>query len=320
MNPSLKKFKDDFVHNLLNIHWKQWGCLGVASQLEEEKKWVIDIEALLSSTIFWGQFDKRLLSAAIEWVYEYGEWINVSRLKRIGAFFHKTDNILGVQLAPENIYYFVENASKKRKNSGFQQIQEQVIHYNLSKEYRRGLENFQAREIISQPDIQKTSLWMLSLRGFFGVNARAEVLLYLLHNKAGNSNHIAGEIQYDQKVVYRILERWTEAGFADKEKARKYILANPDQSAKLPRPPEGKAKYLNWADTFHALARIMKSLHTEPWESDSYLLSSFFRQTSDVFKSLARETGVVFSEKSLYKGKSYLSPFMKSILNILEKF
>ena len=61
--------------------------------------------------------------------------------------------------------------------------------------------------------------------GFFGINARADVCLYLLANRHGSSNGIAREIGFDQKVVYRILERWVEAGVVDKEPRRHYVLA-----------------------------------------------------------------------------------------------
>jgi hypothetical protein len=35
MKASLKEFKKDFYNQLLDIHWKQWGCLGIGSQLEK---------------------------------------------------------------------------------------------------------------------------------------------------------------------------------------------------------------------------------------------------------------------------------------------
>ncbi|MFP4081740.1 MAG: hypothetical protein ACLFVG_03170 [Candidatus Aminicenantes bacterium] len=320
MKSSLKKFKEDFKNNLLDIHWKQWGCLGVASQLEEEKRWIIDLEALLSSTIYIGQFDKRLLTSALEWVYKYGEWINVSRLKRIGSIYYKVDEKLKVPLAPENFYRLVKNTLKKTRGSDdLKQVREQLGHYNLSNQYQQILEKFQMRGVTSQPEVQKNPLLQLLLRGFFGVNARTEVLLYLLYEKEGSSNQIAKIIQFDQKIVYRILEKWTEAGFIDKETGRKYIISKPDQLSNLLRHPMDSVKYLNWIEAFHVLARVMKSLYTEPWGSDPYLLSSFFRQISKKTKVLARETAVSFSENSLYKGEEYLSPFIKDILNILEK-
>jgi len=319
MKRSLKEFKKDFYNQLLDIHWKQWGCLGIGTQLEEEKDWIIDLEALLGSTIFMGQFDKRLFSSALEWVYEYGERINVSRLKRIGDYYHKNDDKLNIPLASKTIYNLVENIiKKKREVDDSKQIQEQVEQYNLPSEYQQALEKFEVRGVTAKPKVQKAPLLQLLLRGFFGVNARAEVLLYLFYIKEGSSNQIARAVQFDQKIVYRILEKWTDTGFVDKEPSRKYILSNPDLFSILLKNADDSVKYLDWINTFHVLARIMRALNTGPWESDAYLLSSFFRHISKDMKRVARFVDVSFSESNLFKGEEYLSPFIKDIMNILK--
>lgn len=304
---------------LLDIHWRQWGCLGVASQLEEEKRWIIDLEALLCSTIFMGQFDKRLFSSALEWAYKYGEWINGSRLKRIADFFYKNDGKLNVSLTSKNIYKLVENTIKKRREDDSQKIREQLSHYNVSHEYHEILEKFQVREVTTEPEIQKSPLLQLLLRGFFGVNARAEVLLYLLYEKEGNSNQIAKTVQFDQKIVYRILEKWTDTGFIVKESGRKYILAKPDLFSNFLQGADDSVKYLDWIKIFHVLARIMKAIHTGKWQSDAYLLSSFFRHMTEESKRIARYLNVTFPESSLFKGEEYLSPYMEAMRNILNQ-
>jgi len=320
MKTSLREFKKDFNNQLIDIHWRQWECLGVGSRLEEEKNWIIDLEALLCSTIFMGQFDKRLFSSALEWVYEYGEWINVSRFKRIGAYYYKADDKLNVPLASKNIYNLVENIIKKRKGvDDSKKIQEQAAPYNLPHEYQQILENFQVRRVTTEPEVQKPPLLQLLLRGFFGVNARAEVLLYLLYVKEGSSNQIAKTVQFDQKIVYRILEKWTEAGFIDKESGRKYILSNQVLFSNLLNRINSSVNYLDWINTFHVLARIEKAINTGPWESDAYLLSSFFRHISKDIKRIARFVDLSFSESDLFKGEEYLSPFIKDIMNILKK-
>ena len=320
MKISLREFKKDFNNQLLDIHWMQWECLGVGSRSEEEKNWIIDLEALLCSTIFMGQFDKRLFSSALEWVYGYGEWINVSRFKRIGAYYYKADDKLNVPLTSKNIYNLVENIIKNRKGvDDSKKIQEKAAPYNLPREYKQVLEKFQVRRVVTEPEVQKPSLLQLLLRGFFGVNARAEVLLYLLYLKEGSSNQIAKIVQFDQKIVYRILEKWTAAGFIDKESGRKYILSNQVLFSNLLNRINSSVNYLDWINTFQVLARIQKALNTGPWQSDAYLLSSFFRHISRDMKRIARLVDLSFSESDLFKGEEYLSPFIKDLMNLLKK-
>jgi hypothetical protein len=266
-----------------------------------------------------GQFDKRLFSSALEWAYEYNEWINVSRLKRIGSFFAINDDKLNVSLTSKNIFSLVENSIKKRRKDDPQKIQEHLSHYNVSPEYQEILEKFQVREVTTEPEIRKPPLLQLLLRGFFGVNARAEVLLYLFYEKEGSSNQIAKTVQFDQKIVYRILEKWADTGFIAKESGRKYILAIPDSSSNFLRGTVVSVNYLDWIKTFHVLARIMKALHTRKWQSDSYLLSSFFRHIAEDTKRMARNLNTTFPEASLFKGEEYLSPFMESMRDILSQ-
>jgi len=54
-----------------------------------------------------------------------------------------------------------------------------------------------------------------------GVDARTEILVYLLVNESGNSNSIAKEIFYNQKNVYTILEKWSRAQMVTKTSEQK---------------------------------------------------------------------------------------------------
>jgi hypothetical protein len=87
MSVSLKEFKEKIRNKLLEIHWKQWSALNVASHVPAENYWIIDLEALIISTLVIGLLDKRLLSVCIEWLIKNGEWVNFARLKRICKAF-----------------------------------------------------------------------------------------------------------------------------------------------------------------------------------------------------------------------------------------
>ena len=226
---------------------------------------------------------------------------------------------MNVSLTSKNIYRLFENTIKETKKDDSQEVKEQWSRYNVSPEYQEILEKFQVRKVTTEPEIQKPPLLQLLLRGFFGVNARAEVLLYLLYEKEGSSNQIAKTVQFDQKIVYRILEKWTNTGFIAKESGRKYILAEPDLFSNFLRGADDSVNYLDWIKTFHVLARVMKAIHTGKWQSDIYLLSSFFRHITEETKRLARYLNIAFPQSSLFKGEEYLFPFMEALRNILSQ-
>ena len=280
--------------------------LGVASQIEEEKKWIVDLEGLLSSTLFIGKFDKRLLSASLEWIKKNGEWLNFSRLKRIGTYFYKTDKKLKEPLVTQKVFESIANILKNASMP------------NLPEEYRDIFEKFHIRGVTVEPNIQKPSLMQLYLRGIFGVNARAEVLLYFLSRPGGNSNQIAKEIYFDQKIVYRILERWAKTGFIEKGQERKYLLKDAHDFTKIIKL-QNIPRYTNWVLTFHFFTRILKALSTEPWSSDEYLLSSFFRDILAQAKFIERYFDVSFSDSNLHKGSEYFYPFATDVIEMLKK-
>jgi hypothetical protein len=90
MELSLKEFRERFYHDLIEIHWRHWSALGVSTHVKPERYWIIDLEPLIISTLAIGLRDKRLLSSSLEWLIKNGEWMNLSRLKRIMKVFAKT--------------------------------------------------------------------------------------------------------------------------------------------------------------------------------------------------------------------------------------
>jgi hypothetical protein len=87
----LKNFKEVLKENLLEIHWQQWSTLGVSSYVKETKN-IIDLEALIISSLLMGNYDKRLLFSCLEWIKNNKEWVSASRIKQIGKQFFKVDH------------------------------------------------------------------------------------------------------------------------------------------------------------------------------------------------------------------------------------
>ena len=83
MNPSLKKFKGEYLTLLLDFLWRQWSALGVAGQARANDDWIVDPEALLLLTCTVGRHDPRLFDEMLDWLQANGWLINVMRLKRI---------------------------------------------------------------------------------------------------------------------------------------------------------------------------------------------------------------------------------------------
>ncbi len=316
----LRDFKEKFHNVLLDIHWKHWTSLGVGSHINPEKNRIIDLEPLIVSTLIIGLQDKRLLSSSLEWVIKYGEWINLSRFKRIVKAFCEPVPVLNEPLVnPELLRLFIDTYNKHaRYKIKFGKSITPGRENNINDEIKRFFSNFKVRHVTTRPKIQFSSLIQLLLRNIFGVDARTEILIYLLTHESGNSNSIAKEIFYNQKNVYTILERWSHVRMITKISERNisgYALNRKEelfQAIGLKEIP----KYLNWTKTYLLFDQLSKTLSTPPWSDDEYLLSSLFRDLYKGSLSIGRSLHVNIPEPTHSPGKKYFSPFASGILNI----
>lgn len=323
MNLSLKDFSEKFLNDFLEIHWKQWAALGVATYVKPEKYWIVDLESIIISSLLIGLRDKRLLSASLEWLIKNGEWVNRSRLKRIGKAFIKPFPQFNEPLLSAEIFKLMSETLQK---FGFNTISIKwfdSIESNRSKinEYLSFFNKFEIKGKVTKPQIQQPSLLQLQLRGLFGVDAHVEVFVYLLINNSGNSNSISKEIFYDQKNVYKILEKWTKANIVTKvigKKTGEYSLERKKIWLSI-LGLKNYPGYLNWIKTLLLLNHLANALSTPPWSKDEYLISSLFRDILTETKSLGKSLNVQVPESDSFPGSQYFTPFATSILNILEK-
>ncbi len=188
-------------------------------------------------------------------------------------------------------------------------------------DYKTFFSNFKVRNVTTAPNLQLSSMIQLLLRNIFGVDARTEMLIYLLAHEGGNSNSIAKEIYYNQKNIYTILERWSRAQMVTKiseQKIPRYSLNRKKEllyAIGLKEIPN----YLNWTRTFLLLDRLSKALSIPPWSDDEYLLSSLFRDSFNETKSIGRSLHINMPEPTHYPGKQFFSPFALGVLGILNK-
>ncbi len=323
MEIPLREFKRRFFDTLIEVHWRQWTALGVASHVAPEKTWTVDLEPLIISTLSIGLHDKRLLSSSIEWLTKNGEWINLSRLKRIvNVFSEPLPELKAPLLCPGSFQLFVNTYNR---NAHYKIKYPKTDAYSAKDDVINGFKafftNFKVRNVTTEPKLQLSSLIQLLLRSILGVDARTEILIYLFAHEGGNSNSIAKEIFYNQRNIYTILERWSHARMVTKiseQKIPRYCLNRKNELLQVIGLKE-MSNYLNWTKTFLLLDRLAKALSISPWSNDEYLLSSLFRDSYNETKSIGRLLRINIPEPTHYPGKQYFSPFALSVLDILNR-
>lgn len=320
MNMSFKKFKDKFCDHLLNLHWQHWSALGVSSHVKYAGKYALDLEALAVSTLTIGKADKRLLQVSLGWLHENRQRVNVYRLKRISNLFARSEVFRGQPLISESLKEVYEHFINDPESAFADSIYQTGHLENEVAEYIDLFKGAAPRDVLSTPDIRDCRLLQLSLRSLFGTNARADLFLFFLCGRKGNSNSISRDVHLGQRNANSIVNEWFETNIIAEDEASSpdYFMKNRGswmEALGLDELPV----YINWTEVFLFLDHLFVGLDQEHLQSDKYLASSFFRDISDKARYSAVITGVELPSMRSLSGDSYFEPFVDCALNILEK-
>jgi hypothetical protein len=320
MKMSPMNFKEQLEERILDLHWKQWAAFGVSSQLNPSREFILDLEALVISTLTISKLDHRLFEAALEWTSSNRRWLNLYRLKRISKFFTSSQVQQGKALL--NNFLSDTYISFTKKPGTIRDEWMSNLHVSDQENYFiESFYNFKKRGIVVEPDLKSLCLLQLYVRNFFGVDARAEMFLYFLADRKGNSNSISSEIFLEQKNLYRILKDWVETGIIEEDleaSSPDYRLKNRDLWLNTFRINETPA-YMNWSRIFKFMDSVFAYLDEHTIEDDTYLASSFFRDTYPEAQYAASVTKTDLPAPKAYPGKEYFGPFADAVLQIAEK-
>ncbi len=277
-------FRKRFRAGLLALHWRHWSAFGLSAQESPEARFVLDLEALAVSTLALGGADKRLLTGAREWLTVNRGWVNLNRVKRIGR--------------------------------GFEPLGENVLEELLSHLKKAPAPSIAASRKAGKPNIHSPVLLQLALRGIFGVDARAETMLFLLAKGEGNSNLIARAVHSDQKNIYLILERWTEAGVGAPAggTSKGFALARPRLWMDLLNLREAPRR-VDWRNVYLTLHAVNQACQGD---DDEYLLASRFRDLLPQASSALADLGIEIPPQRNHPGAGFFTPFAHTMLNATE--
>jgi len=211
---------------VLDLLWRQWTTLGIAGH---GKQWFgspIDTEALLLLTCTAGRYDARLFDAMVEWVRVNGQYINVQRLKRIIS----TEDFAGVQVVravaatASNSVSAAKWASTKTVDRKGEPVQLFFLkdgrpmptvreHDPIFKEHGLIRDRYEARGVVQSFRPEPVANLVMRLRAFLGVNARCEIITYLLLNDQGSPSSLARDAYYFPLTISKAMAEMRDSGY-----------------------------------------------------------------------------------------------------------
>ena len=299
MEMSLKDFHENLRDSVLTVMRRQWSALGVYMSVRPCEVSVVDPEALVVATMYFGRFDQRLFDEALDWLSMNSDLINIARLNRITKEYAIDTQRAMMATAS---YLLSRKDQGKRKYDRFNKIirpsircEEKQVFWWHKRGYHAGGEpepSFndwgfirhepELRGMSRRPDTMNRANTVIKLRMLFGISARADVVTYMLWGKPGNSTQIAKTVRFAQRGVYSILNELAESGFAVKAKSGQQDMYQIDQDrwcSFLGMRLMPRLRYVVWADVFRACQEVIEDWRGDPGVYDNeYLASSRFRE------------------------------------------
>ncbi len=278
MQTSFQHSKDRLLRHFLDFLWHQWSTLGVAGHRGGNDDRIIDPESLLLVTTRFGRYDSRLLDEVIDWLSSNGKRINLQRLRRIHDEWPVADlRILAAisgGLATQSIMRkwitlsdpLPAKAEAEPLFINFNGIALPVLHTPDPVFLRHGMlrEPMELRRMSQSPDPSRASNLLCGLRALFGVNARAEIIAWLLTHESGHPAAIARDTGYFSKSVQHTLNEMEDSGHirSRRDGREKIFWLKPgawDFLITWPRPL-GFPRWVDWMPIFSAITTFIDAL------------------------------------------------------------
>lgn len=340
MATSLTDFKREFRDRVLDLLWRQWTTLGVAGYGRNWDGAMIDPEALLLFSCTLARHDARLFDAILDWLRINGRLINIQRTKRLinqegfsgEAVFQAIAGVTKtpamemkwglsakVSLAPHapaEALFYLENGKPlpvSRKNDP---------EFEASGFLR---DVYEPREVALpfKPDIPQNLI--LRLRALLGVNARCELLAFLVLNDKGSPRAVARDCYYFPATVSKALAEMSGSGYIHSriQGRHRYYQLSPDTAWRQLLLGEARPAWIVWGRLFSALEQIWLYLEQADLGNKSPLAqaSGLRRILSEtVADKLDRcGAGVSLGDTAAHPGDSLIPFFMNRTSAILQQ-
>ncbi len=291
----LNAFNEDLHKRMLDLIWRQWTALGVHGYGSSWEGSPVDPDALLLFSCTAARQDSRLFDAMVEWMEHNGRYIAVTRVRRMlgsGAFAGEQVFHAIVQATADS-----ESAPKWKRLAGRFEREpgEEPLFYLSggkplpvvgepdSQFLKWGLvrDRYDSRGVAGTFDSRNPAAILLRLRALLGVNARCEILLYLMLNASGTPRAMARACGYEPTTVVKAMREMTDSGLLAVGKDGRHTVYRIEAGDwwRLLSEKDVALSWISWSQLFGALESIMSALdHAVRTEESELAQASMLRR------------------------------------------
>jgi len=337
MDASLIGFRPYYRNRVLDLLWSQWTAAGVSGHGKEWRGVPLDPEALLLVSCTIARHDARLFDGMLEWIDLNGRYVSIQRLKKIVA---------SEEFSGEDVLRAVASLAKDPASAakwsgtvdaGGRPAAQAPLFYlkdghpmpsvkdrdPVFAEHGLLRDRFEPRGVAAtfRPDLAANLI--LRLRALVGVNARCEILAYLVLNRGGSPRSLAREAYYFPATVSKAMKDMRDSGYviSHMEGRRRYHRLVPDSWRELLRG-DAAPGWIIWPRLYSGLELVWNFLWHERRHDDSPLAQAsslrrlLLKSVVDRFDSSGLD--FTFGDLSAYPGERLLSFFVKRMSALLD--
>jgi len=223
---SFHELKRSLSEALVQLLWDQWVSIGVAGATRSRPvPFVVDPEALLLATTWFGLGDARLFGETLDWLAGNGKLLGAQRLKSL----HRGGELGDSRVLGAMVRHLGEHAPGHQARALRLAASASPEIPDLSKWF--GDSAFEPRGHAFRPDPGAPEAFLFKMRSFFGLNARAEIFSWLvLERDSGHPARIARETGWLGKTVQVVLNEMAESGlvFVSEGEREKQFRIDPE--------------------------------------------------------------------------------------------
>lgn len=339
MNPLLRNFRESLLQRLLGFLWRQWSALGVAGYARTGDRWIIDPEALLLFSTHVARHDSRLFDEILDWLHLNSSWINLGRLGSL----HQDERI-GDPAVLAAIADLLSRSSTQQRWKPLMRRVETPAHHRAELVQRlfpsvpvlkepdpvflkHGLErgSIELRSMSQSPRPDQPATFLFKLRALFGVQARAEVMGWLLANEQGHPAEIARQTGYYRRSIQNVLNDLAVSGHVGSMRIGRektfFILRHDEWRFLLTwQNAEAFPRWITWAPLFHALQTFLETLGKTGLDekSENFQAVQLREALKEAFPSLARASATGgWATTTDVRGTEIIPSLMKDIEALL---
>ena len=313
MTPSFQQLESAFQDSLEGFLWDQWVSIGLAGVARYGfVPFVIDPEALLLATTQFARHDSRFMEEVLDWVEWRGQLLSVQRIKN----FHSNPGIGSAPVLTE-IAEIVSHSRQKHWKT-LLSLEEMKPKTKELPVYGKDIE---LRGMSVAPDPNDGESFLFRMRAIFGVNARAEVLTWLLTHDSGHPARIARETGWFSKSVQTILNDLESSGLVDAQRSdrEKHFRLERGKWLHLLQPQEN-LQWFTQPPFYLACSYMLQTLRTLGRADDSSagLQSILIRENITATQAALRLSGngEWFSGFQRLSGEALIVRFVEAVKQI----